>query len=170
MIFNFNFVSKEVGEGMKSASIEKTVCGMDQIFFPEGIIGFGEYKKFAILKEKSREPFLWLQSAENQELSFIIIDPKEIDANYAASLCDSDKAILETQDISDCQCFSIVYVPKDSDKISANLLAPIVVNRQKNVAKQVILQDQEYSVQHIILDEMMRKIGEKDVSSFAETK
>lgn len=155
---------------MKSVSIEKTACGMDQIFFPEGIIGFGEYKKFGVVKEKSREPFLWLQSAENQELSFILIDPKEIDASYTPSLCESDKAILQTENIDDCQCLSIVYVPKDSDKISANLLAPIVVNRQKNIAKQVILQDQEYSVQHIILDEMMRKIGEKDVSSFAETK
>ena len=148
----------------------RTACVKGEIFFSEGIVGFAEHKRFYIDEQRSREPFLWLQSSENRDLSFILINPKECDPGYDPMLSEQDKNVLQINDISSCQCFSIVFIPKDSDRISVNLLAPIVINKSKQLARQIVLQDQDYSVQHLILDEMMKQIGEKDVSSFAKTK
>ncbi len=82
----------------------------------------------------------------------------------------ADKTALKINDLSECDIFALVCVPKDSDEISANLLAPIIINKKNNIGRQVILQDQDYAVQHLILDEMLRKIEDTDVSSFAQTK
>jgi len=147
----------------RSAQSRKT-----DVYFPEGMIGFGEHKDFCISKEKSKKPFLWLQAEKDPELSFIVIDPKEFKDDYNPSLNNSDRTALGVSSIDECQCFVVVMVPKDSDKISANLLAPIIMNKKEGIARQIILQDENYSVQHLILEEMLRKVEEKDVSSFAQ--
>ena len=151
--------------------IEKHATGTNAgIFFPEGVIGFAGFKEYAVIHEKSKAPFFWLQSTDDPALSFIIIDPHEFKPDYDPTLSEIDKTTLGVNDVEECQFYVIVAVPKDSDKISADLLAPLVVNREKNIGRQVILQDQDYSVQHLILEEILKRSGEKDVSSFAQTK
>jgi len=140
------------------------------IFFPEGIIGFDEHRQYTIVKEKSKEPFFWLQSSNNADVNFIIISPSEFKDDYDPILDESDKLALGITDIKDCCCYAIVCVPENSDQISANLLAPIIINKKENIGRQVILKDQDYSVQHLILEEMLKKIEDKNVSSFAQTK
>ena len=141
-----------------------------KMFFPEGIIGFEDYKEYRIIKEKSKEPFFWLQSQNDPEINFIIIDPLEFKQAYNPVLAEMDKMALQISDIDECLCYVIVYVPQGSDQISANLLAPLMVNKKKNICRQIVLQEQDYSVQHLVLDEMLKKIEDKNVSSFAQTK
>ncbi len=141
-----------------------------KMFFPEGIIGFEDHKDYGIVNEKSKEPFLWLQSQKDPEINFIIIDPLEFKPDYKPVLAELDKSALQISDIDECLCYVIVCVPQGSDRISANLLAPLMVNKQKNICRQVVLQEQDYSVQHLVLDEMLKKIEDKNVSSFTQTK
>jgi len=141
-----------------------------KMFFPEGIIGFEDHKDYKIVNEKSKEPFFWLQSEDDPEINFIIIDPLEFKQDYKPVLAEPDKLALEVSDIDECLCYVIVCVPQGSDQISANLLAPLVINKQKNICRQVVLQEQDYSVQHLVLDEMLKKIEDKNVSSFAQAK
>ncbi len=141
-----------------------------KMFFPEGIIGFEDHKEYRIVKEKSKEPFLWLQSQNDPEINFIIIDPLEFKQTYNPVLAEPDKLALQISDVDECLCYVIVYVPQGSDQITANLLAPLMVNKQKNICRQVVLQEQDYSVQHLVLDEMLKKIEDKNVSSFAQAK
>ncbi|MFH1092526.1 MAG: flagellar assembly protein FliW [Candidatus Omnitrophota bacterium] len=142
----------------------------NKIFFPEGIIGFEEHKKYRIVNEKSKEPFFWLQSQKNPEINFIIIDPLEFKTDYKPALSELDKLALQISDVNECLCHVIVCVPQGSDQISANLLAPLMFNRKKNICRQVVLQEQDYSIQHLVLDEMLKKIEDKNVSSFAQAK
>ena len=138
--------------------------------FPEGIIGFEAHKEYRISSEKSKEPFFWLQAQKDPEVNFIIIDPLEFKADYKPLLLAMDKAALQISDIDECLCYVIVCVSQETDQISANLLAPLMVNKQKNICRQVILQEQDYSIQHLVLDEMLKKIEDKNVSSFAQAK
>ncbi len=153
------------------SQIEARMTGNETaIFFPEGIIGFTEQKQYTIVSEKSKRPFFWLQSVEDGGPSFIVIDPREFQVDYQSELSAADKAVLRVDNIEECEIFAIVSVPKDSDKISANLLAPLVVNKKENLGKQIVLQYSNYAVQHLILEEMLKTWGEKDVGSFAQTK
>ncbi len=140
------------------------------MFFPEGVIGFSEHKEFEIVYDKSKEPFVWMKSIQDNNLAFIIIDPKEFKQEYNPVLSVSDKAALQIDNLSECSVYALVCVPKDSNEISANLLAPIIINKNTNIGRQIILQEQDYSVQHLILEDMLRKIEDTDVSSFAQTK
>ncbi len=48
----------------------------DIIYFPDGILGFEEEKQFVIINnEDEQNPFHWLQSVQNPELAFVIINP-----------------------------------------------------------------------------------------------
>ena len=153
------------------AQEQRSVCHSETtMFFPEGIIGFSGEKEFKVVHDKSKDPFLWLESVRDEELSFIVIDPKEFKPDYAPVLSEIDKQDLRISELEKCDIYALVCVPKDSDEITANLLAPIVINRVNNMGKQVILTDQDYDVQHLILEEMLRKIEDTDVSSFAQTK
>jgi flagellar assembly factor FliW len=140
-----------------------------QVLFPEGIVGFSGYKQYVICAEKTNEPFFWLQSVKSGGPSFIVVDPKEFNPGYTVSLTDQEKQILGVKGIDECKVFSIVFVPQDSDKISANLLAPLVINQKQKIGRQIILENTDYSVRHLILDEMLKGLKE-DVSSFAQAK
>ena len=61
---------------------------------PEGLLGFEEYTKYAIY-ESEFEPFLWLQSIENQKLAFLIIDPFLICSDYETDIDDETLAKLD---------------------------------------------------------------------------
>ena len=42
--------------------------------FPEGIMGFEEFHNYALI-ESEYEPFIWLQSVDNKNLAFLLVDP-----------------------------------------------------------------------------------------------
>ena len=138
------------------AQVERSLTEVKAEFvFPEGIIGFPANKQYTFVPEKSKEPFAWLESAESGGPSFIIIDPREFKPDYAPILTETDRRALDVTDDQECQFYAIVVVSNNSDSISANLLAPLVFNRKKMIGRQVVLQDQDYSVQHLILEEMV---------------
>lgn len=125
-----------------------------EIFFPEGVIGFREHKHYRIIQEKSKEPFFWLQAVDDPSLAFIIIDPKQIKPDYRPLLDEVDKVALRINVLDECQVFVFIVVCKDSNKITANFLAPIIINQKENLARQVVLQEQDYSLQHPVLEEV----------------
>ncbi|MBU4304418.1 MAG: flagellar assembly protein FliW [Candidatus Omnitrophica bacterium] len=147
------------------AQIERVSSCKESLIFPEGIIGFAEHKEYAVINEKSKEPFVLMQSEKDSGLNFVVVDPREIMPDYNPSLSEADKLALGVESVEECQCFSIVTIPQDSDKISVNLLAPILINQRRGIGRQVVLQDQNYSLQHQILDEMTKQSEDKDVSS-----
>ena len=148
---------------------KESLCGAKMVF-PDGIIGFEDHKDYRVVKEKSKEPFLWLQSEGDSEINFIIIDPLEFKHDYKPVLSAADKTALKISSVEECQCYVIICVHQGSVQISANLLAPLMVNKEKNISRQVVLQEQDYSVQYLVLDEMIKKIEDKNVSSFAQAK
>ncbi|MFH2144976.1 MAG: flagellar assembly protein FliW [Candidatus Omnitrophota bacterium] len=148
---------------------KESACSSRDVFFPEGIIGFSKHKRYQVLINKSQEPFLWLESKEDPKLCFVIIDPKEFYPEYSPVLTETDRLALGVDCVDGCQFFTIVVIPEDSSKISANLLAPVVINKKDNIGRQVVLQEQGYSVQHLILEDMLKRLGDKNVSSFTQT-
>ena len=107
----------------------------DKMFFPEGIIGFDNYKEYKIIKEKSKEPFFWLESQDNSEVNFIIINPREFKQDYQPLISTLDKKALQVTNEDECYSYVIISVLADSEHISANLLAPLMVNKEKNICR-----------------------------------
>jgi flagellar assembly factor FliW len=124
------------------------------IHFPEGILGFEEEKKFVVINDEDEEsPFGWLQAIENPELTFVIINPFFVYPNYDITIPETAQKKLEIQDKKDLIIYSIVVVPKDIEKMTANLIGPIIINTKKMIGKQVILDDDRYSTKHYIFQQ-----------------
>ncbi len=46
--------------------------------------------------------------------------------------------------------YNILTIPEQIDKMTANLLGPIIINREDLIGKQVILNDSKYTTKHLL--------------------
>lgn len=133
------------------------------ITFDNGMMGFEEYKKFAILYdiEKERENSIsWLQSLDVPELAFPVINPFLVEENYKPTVNDEYLESLGIFEDSDLIVLLTVTVPEDIKKITANFKAPIVINAITGKGCQVIADNQEYKVKQEIYDRINKGEGE----------
>lgn len=118
------------------------------ISFTEGILGFSQHRKYALLEHDANTPFRWLQSVENGELAFVVIDPLAVVPDYKAELKPEDIQDISITNLESAVVFCIVNIAKGCASVTVNLLSPIVINTEKMLARQVILFNSLYSIQH----------------------
>jgi len=132
---------------------EIEVSEKQRLFFPDGIIGFEDIKYYYMLD--SREgPYYWLQAEGYPELAFIIMNPRLFKDDYKLMVREEDLKSIDINSEEELLDFVILTVPEDLTKISANLMGPIIINRKTRKAKQVISENDEYTVKHYIIDEI----------------
>ncbi len=124
--------------------------------FEEGLFGFEDYKKFALI-DSEYEPFIWLQSIENQNLAFLIIDPFLVCSSYEADIDDSSLAKIGVTKPEDVVIMTIVTVPQDGSAITANFQGPLVINKQNKKCLQVILTDNRWTTKVDIVQTLNNK-------------
>lgn len=121
------------------------------IHFKEGILGFEVEKEFIIIYNEDEEnPFQWLQSIKSPDLAFVIINPFTVFEDYEITISDAVQKKLNIEDEKDVAIYSIVVVPEDLKKMTVNLAGPIIININKRLGKQVILDDSRYTTKHYV--------------------
>lgn len=113
------------------------------ITFEQGLPGFPEYKKFALLGLNPDLPIAMLQSTEEADINFVVAYPFAFNKDYAFDLSDSDKEELQIEKEEDLITYAIVTLNETFTQSTLNLLAPVVININKKVGKQIVLQDSE---------------------------
>lgn len=127
----------------------------DIIIFSDGIPGFEGLNKYIIIENPDKDvPFNWLQCVEDVDLAFVIINPFIFKEDYEFDLPQNAIEKLHIKSHEDINIYSIVIIPEDVSKMTANLAAPIVINHVEKRGKQILLQDSVYSKKHLILDEI----------------
>jgi flagellar assembly factor FliW len=126
----------------------------DIINFQEGLLGFENLKQFFVVDPGDSTLILWLQSTDDGKVAFPIIEPKIFKPDYVAKLLPADMKSVELESIGSAKIYSILTIPSNISEMSANLKAPIVINNEKNVAKQIVLQDNKLSVKHEMYKEL----------------
>ena len=124
--------------------------------FPNGLYGFEDYHKYAII-EAEYQPFFWLQSLDESNLAFIIVDPFLIVNDYELDIDDNSLSEIGIDSPEDVVLFAIITVPADGSAVTANLQGPLVVNRKNHVAMQVILSDSKWTTKHNIIKTLNSK-------------
>jgi flagellar assembly factor FliW len=130
----------------------------DLIHFPEGLLGFNDLRHFVLLDDPSDEIFAWLQSCENGEIAFPVLEPELFVQAYKPVLSKSDLEILQMQAADPVRFFSIVTIPTDPTLMTANLKAPIVINLKKRVARQCVLQDNNLAIREPIFSKLQQRV------------
>lgn len=127
----------------------------DILNFPKGILAFEEFNKFVIINSTEEElPFSWLQSIDEKDVAFIMIDPFLFKKDYEVDLSDKVIEELAIESESDVAIYTFLVIPEQVDQMTANLTGPIVININKNLGKQVVLEDKRYHTRHKIIDEV----------------
>lgn len=124
----------------------------DEITFTCGMYGFEEYKKYVILKDSPEDDVMYLQSLENSDLSFVLIDPYAVAAGFDPSVNEEDLNDLETASESELKFLVIAIIKEEIKDSVVNLKSPIALNPITRKAKQVILQN-SYPLRYNILQE-----------------
>lgn len=124
------------------------------ISIPAGILGFPEQHQFCLVDPGDDVLIIWLQSIEQPELAFPILEPKIFKPDYTARLSAAELRELKLDNINQSAVFSILTIGEDISLMTANLKAPLVINLREKVAKQVVLQENEYSIKHPMFKEL----------------
>lgn len=126
----------------------------DIITFKEGLLGFENLKRFFIVDPGDQTLILWFQSVDDEATAFPIIEPKIFKPDYAVKLLPAELASLELENLNNSLIYTILTIPQDVTEMSANLKAPIVINNQTRVARQIVLQDSKLEVRHKMYKEL----------------
>ncbi len=130
-----------------------TVKRDEIITFPHGFLGFPDYKQYVLI-EPTDSVFWFLQSVDDPDLAFVLIPPEILRPDYEASVDKAQVADIKLAAPENSLVFSIVTVPQNTAAMTANLQAPLVINKECGLAKQLVLMDGRYQVRHNVLEEI----------------
>lgn len=140
-----------------------------------GMLGFPESLRYVILDHREGSPFKWLQSVDDPELAFVIIDPRYVDPGYRICLRPEEVSDIGISDPTEAISYVVINIAKDYSRITANLQGPVMINTRKRLAKQLVLYESKYSTRHVIFSKedsskRSNEIGEKRNGSAKEAK
>jgi flagellar assembly factor FliW len=121
------------------------------VTFKEGLPGFPQMHRFAVLELEELKPFQYLQALDDPPISLYIINPFIVDPTYEFRLTDSDMEDLNSMNSAELAVYAVATIPEDPGEATLNLMAPIVINDKDRLGKQVILLESGYSVKHPLL-------------------
>jgi flagellar assembly factor FliW len=124
-----------------------------KVRFLQGLYGFEEFKEY-VLMDAEHQPFYWLQSTEDKDTAFVLINPFLFCPHYEVNIANEDMAKIDITSPEKALIFSIVTIPPDGSPMTANLQGPLVINRDSMTGMQAILSDVRWKTRHDILAEL----------------
>ena len=126
------------------------------ITFKEGVPGFKELTKYIII-EDPEETFVYLQSIEDESLSFVTMNPYILKKDYSINIKQSYIDSLGAGKTEDLLVTVIANVQDKFEDSTVNLVAPIIIQSETKLGMQVILEETEYTTKHKIKDLLLEK-------------
>jgi flagellar assembly factor FliW len=132
------------------------------IIFPEGIPGFEKLKRYKLFHQEGSDKIYWLQSVDDERLSFSTTQPGYFKINYQFVLTDNEQAILQADETS--ELVFLVLLHQDENETSSgkqptvkgSINSPLVINIDSRIGIQKNLRNAEQS---IILTEKQNEIN-----------
>lgn len=108
----------------------------DTIDFPSGPLGLEDCRQWVLLADAQNGSLGWLQSTTRPEVALAVVSPRRFVPHYQFKVYRSELAPLELASVQDAQVLTIVS--KNEHSITLNLKAPIVINLQRRLGRQVV--------------------------------
>jgi flagellar assembly factor FliW len=125
-----------------------------KIVFPEGLYGFEDYNNYVLFDAEDQPPFCWLQSVDDREIAFVLINPFLFRPDYEVSISNEEMQGIGITSPENALIFVIVTIPPDGSPMTANLQGPLVINRANMTGKQAVLADVRWKTRHDIIAEL----------------
>lgn len=123
----------------------------DVIRLKDGMIGFPDCFEYVVVSTHDESMFRWLQSIEEPKLAFLVAYPERFLPDYSPEIDILEAEELQLTSDSPYLVFVTTTIPHGKPKEArANLAAPIIINCETNVGKQVILEGEAYTIRYPI--------------------
>lgn len=129
--------------------------------FNGSILGFEELDEFEVSVVEEGSPYAYLQSIQDENISFLVVTPFVFYPNYTFEIEDNDKILLELNSNEEVAVINIVKIKEPYTKSTVNLLAPLVLNIETEHARQLVLPPQStYGTNDPLFKEVPEESGE----------
>lgn len=119
------------------------------VHFKDGIPAFEDEHEFIVLPYGEETPYYFLQSLNKPELAFLLTIPEIFFPDYSAEIDDETVEELKITDSEKILVYALITIPNGSIRyMTANLLAPIVINLENMQAKQIVMEKSNYTTKH----------------------
>jgi len=119
--------------------------------------GFPRTEQFFFIQKDNIKPFEWMQSVQEPEVTFVVVDPRQFFHDYSPDISGFELKELGLKSVDEATMIVIVVLPEDMTKMTANLRGPVLINRETRVMKQVFTESDKYGVRESILEGIKRK-------------
>ena len=115
------------------------------VLFPQGLLGFESLREFIVMPTASDDPLVCLQSLEDSQVAFLLVDPCRYFPDYRVSLGGQEAQVLGTEKDEDYCTLTMITVHADQS-VTLNLVAPVIYAPRTQRAVQIVLENTDYSV------------------------
>ncbi len=148
---------------LKTKSFGEIDVQNDRIIdFHSSIPGFPDSKRYILIYESedpSENLFCWLQSVDEPDIAFAVLDSSKALNNYNPVIDENELGELKNTNEEDLLVYNIVVIPDNIEKMTANLKAPVLIDSNKRIGKQVIADNDDYLIKHYIIEEIRSRNG-----------
>src|SRR5574344_2074718 len=119
------------------------------VHFEDGIPAFEDEHEFLIIPYDEESPYVFLQSLTTPELAFLMTVPFVFFPEYEFELADEMQGKLGLTQQEDMVVYTFLTIPGGQvEDMTANLMAPVVLNQANMQARQIVLDKSRYTTKH----------------------
>jgi flagellar assembly factor FliW len=118
---------------------------------PEGLLGYEDHKEFALVAPAAYAPFRWLLSFSDPDVAFPVLEARLAAADYRPALAATDARALGAAASDALEIYVIATHDSADGRLTVNLRAPILVHPVSRIARQVVLSDGRWAVDHVLV-------------------
>ena len=124
------------------------------VHFADGIPAFEDEHEFVIVPYDDESPYVFLQSLTTPDLAFLMTMPFVFFPEYEFELDDENQDRLGLTRQEDMLIYTLLTINGGKVKdMTANLMAPVVVNTANMQARQIVLDRSSYTTKHRLFPE-----------------
>lgn len=124
---------------------------LDQLWnFPKGIPGFEDENQYVLLSIEGNSAFQVLQSTTTPEVAFIVANPYTLVENYSFDIDEPTINLLNIKKEEEVFVLGVISIKDPFETSTINLQAPLIFQTNTKKAKQMILNDNKFSLRHPI--------------------
>ncbi|HBA65941.1 MAG: flagellar assembly protein FliW [Gammaproteobacteria bacterium] len=121
------------------------------IVFPKGIPGFEDQTRFKLFHQEDNPIIFWLQSVDDEDLTFSAANPVDFNINYSFILTDEEQALLELSSPDELAVLILLHTDENDEEsgkptIKGSIKSPILINVNSRKGIQKVLVQVEQSI------------------------
>ncbi len=121
-----------------------------RFFFPKGLLGFENVKKYSLTTKSTETPFSRLRMEEGEGYTLLLLPVMGFFPDYNPSFCRDDLASLDINDPDELLMFNVANFNK-GNRPTVNLKGPILFNQRVKLGAQVVIANaSDYSTKEVL--------------------